>query len=117
MPYLRHWVNGAAVGVVELAEQFTIGRAGNNDLQLDDGTVSGEHAIVKRRGELFVISDRNSTNGITLNGKRITEHTFAESDVVMIGTHEFEFLHKLPLDLTKTLKIKKSWIPGVYYTE
>ena len=117
MPYLRHWVNGATVGVVELAEEFSIGRAGSNDLQLDDGTVSSEHAVVVRRGELFAVLDRDSTNGITLNGKRISEHTFAEGDVITIGTHEFEFLHKLPVDLSKTLKIKKSWIPGIYYTE
>ncbi|ACR14184.1 ATPase [Teredinibacter turnerae T7901] len=34
-----------------------------------------------------------------------------------VGTHDFEFLVDLPTGLERTLKIKKSWIPGIYYTE
>lgn len=117
MPFLRHWINGSTAGVVELAGDFAIGRAASNDLKIDDGTVSGEHAVIRCKGELFVIEDLKSTNGVLLNGKKITEHTFAEGDVVMIGTHELEFVHQLPEEFSKTLKIKKSWIPGVYYTE
>lgn len=117
MPFLRHWINGSTAGVVELAGDFTIGRSAANNLKIDDGTVSSEHAVIKQRGELYTICDLDSTNGVFLNGKKINEHTFAEGDVVMIGTHELEFLHRLPDDFSKTLKIKKSWIPGVYYTE
>jgi len=117
MPFLRHYANGNAIGAVELTETITIGRLNSNTIVLDDGTVSAEHAAVEARGESFVMLDRNSTNGILFNGKRVTEHVFTNGDIVTIGTHEFEFVHQLPQEFEKTLKIKKSWIPGVYYTE
>ena len=117
MAFLRHYANGASVGAVELGDTVTIGRAKENNIVLDDGTVSGQHAKVCRRGNEFVMIDCNSTNGIHFKGKKVSEHVFKENDVVTIGTHDFEFVHKLPQDFTKTLKIKKSWIPGVYYTE
>lgn len=117
MPYLRHFANGSPVGAVELTETLTIGRLNSNTIALDDGTVSAEHAAVEARGESFVMIDRDSTNGILFNAKRVAEHVFADGDIITIGTHEFEFVNQLPQEFEKTLKIKKSWIPGVYYTE
>ena len=117
MPFLRHYANGASVGAVELVETLTIGRGRDNTIVLDDGTVSGHHAKVCKRDKHFVMIDCDSTNGIQFLGKKVKEHVFNENDIVTIGTHDFEFVHKLPQDFEKTLKIKKSWIPGVYFTE
>ena len=118
MPFLRHYANGASIGAVELGKQvLTIGRANDNTIVLDDGTVSGQHAKVSRRGDVYVMEDCDSNNGLSHNGKRIKEHVFTENDIVTIGTHDFEYVHSLPQDFEKTLKIKKSFIPGVYYTE
>jgi pSer/pThr/pTyr-binding forkhead associated (FHA) protein len=117
MAFLRHYANGAAVGAVELSDTLTIGRSKDNTIVLDDGTVSAQHAKVCLRDGNFVMIDCESTNGVQYNGKKVAEHVFAENDVVTIGTHDFEFVHKLPQEFEKTLKIKKSWIPGVYYTE
>lgn len=117
MAFLRHYANGAVVGAVELTDFVTIGRAADNTIVLDDGTVSAQHATVKRKGDLHVIADCRSTNGIFFDGNRVNDHIFAEGDVLSIGTHEFEFVHTLQDEFAKTLKIKKSWIPGVYYTD
>ncbi len=117
MPFLRHYANGASVGAVELVDRLSIGRSNDNEIVLDDGTVSACHAEVCKRGDQFVMIDCNSTNGIQYNGKRVPEHIFSENDVVTIGTHDFEFVHSLPQEFEQTLKIKKSWIPGIYYTE
>lgn len=117
MAFLRHYANGAVVGAVELTDFLTVGRTADNTIVVDDGTVSARHATVRKTGDLHVMADCNSTNGILFDGKRVSEHIFADGDVVTIGTHEFEFLHQLPDEFAKTLKIKKSWIPGVYYTE
>jgi len=117
MAFLRHYANGAAIGAVELADSLTIGRAKDNTIALDDGTVSSRHAEVRKRGDIYVMVDCGSTNGIQFNGTKVREHIFTEHDIVTIGTHDFEFVYKLPQDFEKTLKIKKSWIPGVYYTE
>ena len=117
MPYLRHYANGASVGAVELVDDLSIGRSNDNAIVLDDGTVSACHAKVCKRDDQFVMVDCDSTNGIQFNGKKVKEHIFSENDVVTIGTHDFEFVHSLPQEFEQTLKIKKSWIPGVYYTE
>jgi len=114
MPFLRHYANGVSVGAVELGDTLTIGRTKENTIVLDDGTVSARHAKVGRRSDVFVMEDCDSTNGISFNGKKVKEHIFKESDVVTIGTHDFEFVHKLPQDFEKPLNIKKSCIPGVY---
>jgi len=52
-------------------ERTTIGRKPNNDIQLDDPTVSGQHAVVLMLQNAY-IEDLNSTNGVILNGKKIT---------------------------------------------
>lgn len=117
MPFLRHFANGAPVGAIELSDEITIGRAPGNSVQIDDGTVSAQHALVRRAGDKFVIVDCDSTNGVAFQGKKVKQHEFAEGDVVTLGTHDFEFLNRLPQEFEKTLKIRKSWIPGLYYTE
>lgn len=117
MAFLRHYANGAVIGAVELTDSVSLGRAVDNVIVLDDGTVSAHHAIVERRGDVYVIVDRDSTNGLFFKGSRVREHVFAEGDVLTIGTHEFEFVQEVRDGFARTLKIKKSWIPGVYYTE
>lgn len=117
MPFLRHYANGVSVGAVELGEELTIGRSQDNTIVLDDGTVSARHATVCKRGNQYVMVDSDSTNGIQYNGKKVREHVFQENDIVTIGTHDFEYVLNLPQAFEQTLKIKKSWIPGVYYTE
>ncbi len=117
MPFLRHYANGTSVGVIELTDRVTIGRSKRNTIVLDDLTVSGVHAEVTRRANFYVIADADSTNGIYFGNDKVDEHVFAVGDIVRVGTHEFEFLAILPEEYSKTLKIKKSWIPGIYYTE
>lgn len=116
MAFLRHFTNGVAVGAVELNDSVTIGRARDNTVVLDDGTVSAHHAEVLRKEDDFVIIDCDSTNGLYVSGQRVAYHKFSDGDVVTLGTSEFEYVTTLPQDFSRTLKIKKSWIPGIYYT-
>ena len=39
-----------------------------------------------------VIEDLNSTNGITLRGKRVRRHTLRDGDVVGVGQHEILYV-------------------------
>jgi adenylate cyclase len=79
-----------------------IGRAvDRNDIVLHDGQVSREHAIIKRRGDGFVLEDLNSANGTFLDGHRIKEHHFKTRDAVTIGKYTLEFR-----DQTAQLSIK-----------
>ena len=89
--------------VIELAsmraqriEQITIGRAEENDVVLQDETVSSHHAIFLRHpktGE-FLIQDQESTNGSTLNGQPLLAYRSTrlhDSDVVGFGDTAFLF--------------------------
>src|SRR5215218_3136529 len=48
-----------------------IGRSRRCDVVLDDPTVSREHAGLVLFGRHWFVCDRNSTNGTTVNGRRI----------------------------------------------
>ena len=70
----------------------TIGRLPDNDIQLDDGAVSGKHAMVVAEAGLFLIVDQRSTNGTYLNGERCAGQSLQDGDVIQIGRYELEFV-------------------------
>jgi len=51
----------------------TIGRDPNNDVVLDDDTVSSEHAAIEVRDGRYWLEDLRSTNGTHLGGQRLTD--------------------------------------------
>lgn len=69
----------------------TIGRSRRNTLQINDESVSGNHARLEKRGETFWICDESSTNGTYLNGRRIGEALLTEGDKIRFGDVEFAF--------------------------
>lgn len=52
--------------------RITVGRTTNNDLVLDDGSVSRFHAWFETDGTLWQLADAGSKNGTVLNGQRLT---------------------------------------------
>ena len=72
-------------------ERTTIGRKPQNDIQLDDPTVSGQHAAIMMLQNAYV-EDLNSTNGVVLNGKKVTRRQLNHGDIIKIGRHELKFI-------------------------
>jgi pSer/pThr/pTyr-binding forkhead associated (FHA) protein len=68
--------------------QTTIGRLPDNDIQLDDGAVSGRHAMLVAEAGVFLNIDQHSTNGTYLNGQRCTGESVKDGDVIQIGRYE-----------------------------
>ena len=69
-----------------------IGRLVDNDIVLDDDTVSRYHAVIVDTGNSFVITDLQSSNGVDVAGQRIrTSATLAEGDRICICGHDFTF--------------------------
>jgi pSer/pThr/pTyr-binding forkhead associated (FHA) protein len=65
----------------------TIGRAPDNDIQIDNLVVSDHHArIVADRGWLK-LEDLQSLNGTSINGNRITQELLRSGDEITIGKH------------------------------
>jgi hypothetical protein len=73
-------------------ERVTIGRRPDNDIQVDNLGVSGEHAVVTTLLNDSVIEDLNSTNGTLVNGQPITKHLLQDNDVIEVGKHKLKFV-------------------------
>ena len=117
MAFLQHCLNGAIVAHYVVDPRLTIGRLPENDIVLEDATVSGHHAQISLTDQHhFLIEDLGSTNGLQLKGKKVTTGILADGEWLSIGLHEFTRVECLPAGMEQTLRIKKSWIPGVYYT-
>lgn len=77
---------GADVIVLPRSRAFRIGRDATSDLQVFDPRISRNHAEINRRGNDYIVSDLNSTNGVYINGRRITEPAMLrDGDAVEIG--------------------------------
>lgn len=66
-----------------------IGRDLAGDLVFDqarDPAVSFNHAIIERKGSVLEITDRGSTNGTFVNGRRIQSVVLKEGDLIQFGT-------------------------------
>jgi pSer/pThr/pTyr-binding forkhead associated (FHA) protein len=83
---------GEIVLVPLLADVMHIGRSPAADVVLDDSSVSRRHALIARRGELTVILDDRSLNGIHVNGERVKEATLTDGDVIAVGQVMLRFV-------------------------
>jgi pSer/pThr/pTyr-binding forkhead associated (FHA) protein/tetratricopeptide (TPR) repeat protein len=52
---------------------ITIGRLEDNDIVLNDGSISRHHAHIERHGGQFIIKDQGSQNGIWVAGARVAQ--------------------------------------------
>lgn len=69
-----------------------IGRLSDNDIVVDDDTVSRYHAVVIDTGNSFVITDLRSANGVDVGRQRIrSSATLTDGDRIGICGHEFTF--------------------------
>lgn len=69
-----------------------IGRGSNNDVIINDGIVSSNHAIITISdfGEIS-IEDQNSKNGTFVDGKRVTKSILTPSSTVLLGNHSIDW--------------------------
>jgi hypothetical protein len=83
---------GTVIREVELKEaQLTIGRKGDNDVVIEDPSVSGHHAKIVKIQSVFFVEDLHSTNGTSVNNTPIDRYQLQDTDVIMIGNHRLGF--------------------------
>ncbi|HMO51393.1 MAG TPA: FHA domain-containing protein [Kiritimatiellia bacterium] len=70
---------------------LTIGRSAENNISINNPTVSGKHCAIKPEGDHYVLRDFGSTNGTRVNSKEITEAVLKPKDLVQVGSVEFLF--------------------------
>lgn len=75
-----------------LSAATRIGRLPDNDIVLDDVSVSRHHAVIIDTGTSYVITDLRSANGVEVAGQRIRgTATLTSGDRVRVCDHEFVF--------------------------
>ena len=73
-------------------ERYTVGRLQDNDIRIDNPTISGHHSLVINILNDSFLEDLNSTNGTYVNGRLIKKHALQNGDVVTVGRHQLRFV-------------------------
>ena len=106
MPYLLVTSPGTNAFRHEIAGTgIRIGRAGRNDLALDDPTVSRIHAEIVCRHDGYCVVDLGGKGGILVNGTRISSPTLLRpGDQIQVGATSivFEGEPSVPVEFTHT---------------
>jgi pSer/pThr/pTyr-binding forkhead associated (FHA) protein len=72
-------------------ETISVGRKHGNDIQVNDMTVSGRHALITVKENEFIAEDLGSTNGTLVNGKEVGKCTLNHGDILQMGNYQFTF--------------------------
>ncbi len=93
MPKLILSMDGLVLKEIVLSKERTsIGRKPINDIQIDNLSISGQHAVITRiLGDAF-LEDLNSTNGTYVNGQPIKKHVLSNNDVIELGKYRIKYL-------------------------
>jgi hypothetical protein len=75
-------------------DRFSIGRKPHNDLQIDDSSVSKEHAAILTLGNDQILEDLGSTNGTLVNGNKVSKHILQNNDVIEIGRYQLRYVNQ-----------------------
>ena len=68
----------------------TIGRTSRADFILDAALVSRLHCRVTASKDSLTVEDLDSTNGIQVNGNRVTRATLKTGDILSVGRVDLE---------------------------
>ena len=74
-----------------LGRRTRIGRGSDNDLVLDTKHVSRYHAVLLAGPVHTSIEDLKSTNGVFVNGKRVSRQILKDGDKVTVGRAQFRY--------------------------
>ena len=86
-------MDGLVLKEIPLAKQrTTIGRKAQNDIQIDNMAVSGEHAVVVAILDDAFLEDLDSTNGTLVNGQPVKKSVLRHNDVIDIGKYRLKYM-------------------------
>jgi two-component system, cell cycle response regulator len=74
------------------APSVLIGRSNKSDIQIDQESVSRNHAKIMNTGKSVILRDLGSTNGTYVNDELIDEYVLRDGDLIKIGRTIFKFL-------------------------
>ena len=96
---------------------LTIGRKPDNDIRLDDITVSNRHAKLYRKENRCYLEDEDSTNGTYVNGVAVRSRALVHGDRIVIGKYSIQYEEiepePLSLELDPTLQLDQRELTSV----
>lgn len=103
------------VSELELREgSILVGRLPECDVMIDEGLVSRMHARLSVREGSVVVEDLHSTNGVYVNGARITHSAVLhEGDRLLIGTTEISLFEARPSARVAPLRLRREAVAPV----
>ncbi len=66
--------------------EIIIGRNESNEISLDGLQISNQHARLKKTNKGISVEDLNSTNGVYVNGERVSRTDIQSADAIQIGS-------------------------------
>ncbi len=120
MPFIR-FETGPDKGEVRpvRAGSISIGRSPDNDIVIQDATVSSSHAVIAFINKSHFVEDLNSANGTFVNQVRIHRKRLREGDEIVIGKTRLVYYgssvegqaEKLPIKRRKSREILRRLDP------
>jgi pSer/pThr/pTyr-binding forkhead associated (FHA) protein len=83
-----------------------IGRSSDAQIQIDDASISSEHAAIELDSQGFGIRDLASTNHVLLNGAEILASDLKHGDRIQLGECELQFVVEERTPNTKTWDVE-----------
>jgi chromosome segregation ATPase len=80
--------------IFALGRRTRIGRAPGCELQIDSQSVSRNHAMILKSARELIVEDLNSTNGVLVNGRKVTRHLLTDGDTLTVGEIQFRCVLK-----------------------
>jgi len=87
-------LDGDQQAVYPLARRTRIGRTPGCELQIDSQSVSRNHAMLLKGTRELIVEDLNSTNGVLVNGRKVSRQVLSDGDVLTIGETQFRCVLK-----------------------
>src|SRR5213080_134104 len=75
-----------------LGRRTSIGRTPDNDLQIEADFISRHHAVILVGPVHTIIEDLNSSNGVHVNGRRVTRQILRDGDVLHFARLQYRFV-------------------------
>lgn len=87
---------------------ITMGRRPDNDVVVDDDTVSRRHALSIESPDGYVLTDLTSTNGIFVNKKRVgaVEHLLKHGDTIRQAGSQSTFVFRDEGKATRAIEVE-----------
>jgi pSer/pThr/pTyr-binding forkhead associated (FHA) protein len=108
---------------LQLVGRIVVGRDPTCDITHDHSLLSRRHAEFVSAGELVVVRDLGSRNGVFVNGTKTAEHSLSPGDIVQIGPLRAQYIvDAVPLSIapddhdTERTTVKRAAVPTVAVT-